>query len=55
MYFPIEVEDIELVGCGADIPFFVPVGLEDSVYLADQEVMPDIELSFFVEERAIYV
>lgn len=31
MDFSFEVEDIELVGGGSDVPLLIPVGLEDSV------------------------
>lgn len=52
---PLEVEDIELVRSGPYISFFVPVGLENPIQLADHHVVPDVEFASLVKEGPIDV
>ena len=55
MDFPFEVEDVELVGGSSDVAFLVPVGLEDSVELADHHIVADVELPLLEEEGPVDV
>ncbi len=55
MYFSLEIEDIELVGGGADVALFVPVGLKNTIELADHHVVADVKLAPLVEEGTIDV
>lgn len=55
VYFPFEVEDVELVGGSADVALLVPIGLEHPVELAYHHVVPDVELALTVEEGPVDV
>lgn len=47
----LEILEGELFGRGADVAFFVPIGLDVSMERSDQDVAPYIKLSLVVEER----
>ena len=55
MDFPIEVVDIELIGRCPDVAFLEPVSFENPVDLADHQIVSDVELPPFVEERSVDV
>ncbi len=51
----LEVLDIKLVRSRSNVPFLKPISFHHSIYLADHHVMPNVELTFFVKKRAVYV
>lgn len=51
----IEVAQIEQLARGSDVPFLVPIALQDSVVYSQQHVGPDIEFSLVVEIRGSYI
>ena len=55
MDFPIEVVDIELIGRCPNVAFLEPVSFEDPMDLANHQIMSDVELPPFVEERSVDV
>lgn len=55
MNFGLKYLYVELIGGGAHIAFFEPVGSCDSVEIGDEHVVPDIEFTIVVEERPIDV
>lgn len=55
MNFPFEIEDIELIWGSADVSFFVPVSLEDSIDLTYHHIVSDIEFALTVQERTVDV
>lgn len=50
-----EVVDIKLITGSAYVSLFEPIGLKDSVYLADHHVVSDIEFPLLIEERSVEI
>lgn len=43
------------VGRGSNVPFFVPIPLDASIYLCNKSVAPNIKFSFIVKQWLIYI
>jgi hypothetical protein len=55
VYFPFKVLNIKLISAGSDVTLFKPVAFHDPMYVSDQHVMPDVELTLLVEQRTINI
>jgi hypothetical protein len=55
VYFRFEVVDVEVVGRGADVALFVPIGPRHSVEVGDEQVVSDVEFAVIVEEGSVDV